>query len=152
MRRSPIFLVLVLACAPQGEELVLDGPPADLKASSRELYAQYESAIRESRREVLASFYHFRGALRVFNGAAERVSRAGLDSAYQSSWVAPTFFAWEDLTFDSLQVGTVLVTGGFKWLSKGATDTSRFLYVAVLQAADSGMAITFEHETLRPPR
>jgi hypothetical protein len=46
----------------------------------------------------------------------------------------------------------VLVTGGFRWQRSGQTDTSRFVYAALRQSADSGMATIFEHETERTHR
>jgi len=45
----------------------------------------------------------------------------------------------------------VLVTGGFRWQGAGEPDTARFISAALLVAQDSGMAIVFEHGTLRPP-
>ena len=62
----------------------------------------------------------------------------------------PAFFAWEALAFDSIAPGQVLVTGGFLWQSAGQPDTARFIYAALLEAVDSGLAIRFEHETARP--
>lgn len=153
LRLTTISIVALLACSPSSESPPsVDGPPADLKASARELFAQYEAAVRLHRREVIARFYHFEGAVRVINGTTSRMGRAQLDSVYRTTWTPPEFFTWEELSFDSLDPRTVLVTGGFRWARMGATDTARYLYAAVLQAVDSGMAIRFEHETIRPPR
>ena len=151
--RLAIFLgwiALVVACGKPPQQLVLDGPPADLKATAQELFSQYETAIRTPRREALARFYHFDGAVRVINGITTHMSRAQLDSVYRNAWTPPAFFAWEDLRYDSLDVGIVVVTGGFRWTPAGRADTLRYLYAAVLHAVDSGMAIRVEHETLRP--
>ena len=46
----------------------------------------------------------------------------------------------------------VLVTGGFLWQSAGQQDTAHYIYAALLEAVDSGMAMRFEHETARPVR
>jgi hypothetical protein len=144
---------VLLACSPtSGRQLPVDGPPANLKASAEQLYIQYEAALKAQRRESLAGFYHVDGAVRVINGTTSRMSRSQLDSVYRTSWVPPAFFAWEQLSYDSLDPGTVLVTGGFRWTRAGAVDTMRYLYAAVLQAVDSGIAIRFEHETIRPPQ
>ena len=45
----------------------------------------------------------------------------------------------------------MLVIGGFRWQGAGEPDTARFFYAALLVAEDAGMAIVFEHGTLRPP-
>ena len=145
-------LVLLSCSSSSGERSAGDGPPANLKASAERLYTQYEAALKAQRRESIAGFYHVDGAVRVVNGVTSRMSRSQLDSIYRTSWVPPAFFAWEPLSYDSLDAGTVLVTGGFRWTRAGAADTMRYLYAAVLQAVDSGMAIRFEHETIRPPQ
>ena len=129
---------------------MLDGPPDDLKASAAALYEAYGSALATPRRGDIAGFYHYDGALRVFNGVARRVTRAELQSQYQGYWSPPAFFAWEGLAFDSIGPGQVIVTGGFRWQSAGQQDTVPYIYAALLVAVDSGMAIVFEHETLRP--
>lgn len=49
--------------------------------------------------------------------------------------------------FDSLDTDRVLVTGFFRWQARGAADTSRYTYAALLEAADSGLVIRVEHET-----
>lgn len=149
--RWTAFSVLsLLACSSTERPPAIDGPAAGLKASAQELLARYEGAIRAHRREVIAGFYHPEGAVRVLNGTTTRSSRAQLDSRYRTAWMPPAFFAWEELSYDSLDPRTVLVTGGFRWARAGTTDTARYLYAAVLQAVDSGMAIRFEHETTRP--
>jgi hypothetical protein len=151
--RLAAWVVFCLACdaqRPQGS--TLDGPPADLTARSKELFSRYGAAISAPRPEALAGFYHADGALRVINGTTTRMSRAQLDSVYRTAWTPPAFFAWEDLQYDSLDVGTVVVTGGFRWTPAGRTDTLRYLYAAVLQVSDTGLAIRVEHETPRPPR
>jgi hypothetical protein len=146
-------VVALLACSPSSKSpSFVDGPPADLKASAQELFVQYEAAIKTSRREAIARFYHFDGAIRVLNGTTSRMSRPQLDSVYRTTWTPPAFFAWEELSYDSLDPGTVIVTGGFRWARLGTTDTLRYLYAALVHAVDSGMAIRFEHETLRPPQ
>jgi hypothetical protein len=130
----------------------VDGPPADLKASAAELYVAYGSALATPRRNAIASFYHYTGALVVFNGVARRMSRAELEAKYRGPWTPPAFFAWENLSFDSIGPGSVIVTGGFKWQTPGQPDTTRYVYAALVVAVDSGMSILFEHETLRPAK
>jgi len=150
-RHTGVGLLLSACASPPASSLMLDGPPADLKASSAELYQQYGTALSAPRRDALAGFYHYEGAVRVFNGVRRVVTRAELDSTYRRDWNPPEYFAWEQLTYDSLAPGLVLVTGGFLWKAKSRPDTTRFLYTALLEAADSGMVIRFEEETLRPP-
>jgi hypothetical protein len=146
-------VLAVLACSSSSEvQIIADGLPADPGASAQELFAQYEAAIKAHRREAIARFYDVAGVVRVINGTTSRLSRAQLDSVYRTTWTPPAFFAFDTLAYDVLDPGTVLVTGGFRWARAGASDTAHYLYAAVLQAADSGMVIRFEHETLRPPR
>lgn len=90
------------------------------------------------------------GALVVFNGDARRQSQAELARLYEGEWSRRAFFAWEGLVFDSIAPGQVVVTGGFRWLAAGASDTTRYIYAGMLMSADSGLRIVFEHETLRP--
>jgi hypothetical protein len=151
--RAPLLLAAAMLCGAQPAPAQSpDGPPVDLKASAAELYAAYGSALAAPRREAIGSFYHYDGALVVLNGVARRMSRADLEKKYRGSWTPPAFFAWEGLRFDSVGPGSVIVTGGFKWRSPGQPDTTRYLYAALVVAVDSGMAIVFEHETLRPAR
>jgi hypothetical protein len=121
-----------------------------LKAAAAAHYEAYGAALAIPRRSAIAGFYHRDGALIVFNGVSRRQSHAELARRYEGSWNPPAYFAWENLAFDSIAPREVIVTGGFRWLSAGQRDTMRFIYAAVLVAADSGMAIIFEHETLRP--
>lgn len=121
-----------------------------LKANAAQFYESYALALATPRREAIATFYHPEGAITVLDGAVRRLSRADLDRKYRGAWTPPAFFTWEDLSFDSIGTGTMIVTGGFKWQGPGQTDTTRYLYAALLVAVDSGMAIRFEHETVRP--
>jgi hypothetical protein len=129
---------------------MLDGPPADLKASAAAFYEAYGSALATPRRGAIADFYHHDGALVVFNGRASRLSRDDLQRKYKGSWSPPAFFAWDGLTFDSIGPGEVIVTGSFRWQSAGQRDTIPYVYAALLVAVDSGLAIVFEHETIHP--
>ncbi len=143
--------MLVMACAARSTSgSMRNASSADLRSRAAALYQSYGSALATPRRGAIAGFYHPDGAIVVLNGVARRVSRAELQSKYQGSWSPPAFFAWEGLSFDSIGPGEVMVTGGFRWQSAGQRDTVPYIYAAFLVAADSGMAIVFEHETLRP--
>ncbi|HEU4799458.1 MAG TPA: hypothetical protein VFS94_02375 [Gemmatimonadales bacterium] len=145
--------LLVMACAPHvTPESMPARRSADLRASAAALYEAYGSALATPRREAIAGFYHADGALIVFNGKARRQTQAELRSRYGQSWTPPAYFTWDELRFDSIGPGEVLVTGGFKWQSTGQRDTVPYIYAALLAADDSGLAIVFEHETLRPGR
>ena len=157
MRRTSAALtgmvLLLAACAPAASpSRASDEHRGDLRASAAELYRQYGMAISAPRREALAGFYSPVGAIRVINGTRRELTRGQLDSVYRGPWNPPEYFAWEELTYDSIGVGRVVVTGGFRWKARGDPDTTRFLYAALLEAADSGMTIRVEVETARPPR
>ena len=92
------------------------------------------------------------GALIVQAGQRRFHSRAAIDSFYRGPWHGPAYFAWDTLAFDTLPSDLVLVTGRFRWLAAGATDTTRFIYSAILQPVDSGLAIRVEQETPAPSR
>jgi hypothetical protein len=141
-------VAVLAACPAPGEEPV--EPAVSIVASARGLFARYEAAIKNHERVAIAAFYDTDSVVRVINGSTSRTSRAQLDTIYRTRWTPPTFFAWEEMAYDALDSATVLVTGGFRWTTAGSTDTTRYLYAAVLQARDSGMVIRFEHETLRP--
>lgn len=154
-RLIPLVLVLAAslgACASVRTPIAMDRPPADLTVSAASLYRQYGDALKAGRRSAIADFYHPQGALIVFNGVPRRQSRDELRQQYLTFWSPPDFFEWEGLTFDSISTSQVIVTGGFRWKSAGQPDTARFIYAAVVAAVDSGMAIVFEHETVRPPQ
>lgn len=140
-----------MACAPRPAP-VRGVAAAELTASAAAHYQAYGQALATPQREAIAAFYHPDGVLLVLNGASERHSRAVIDRRYREQWSPPAYFAWDDLTFDSIGPGQVLVNGGFRWQSAGQQDTVPFIYAALLVAVDSGMAIAFEHETLRPRR
>lgn len=148
---SALLIVLAASCAQGVQES--DPPTAqqvDLKAEAAAHYEGYGQALANGQRTAIADFYHPEGALIVFNGDPQRQSRDVLRRRYEGAWTPPAWFAWEDLAFDSLAPDKVLVTGGFRWHSAGESDTTRFIYAAILVASDSGMGIVFEHETLRP--
>ncbi len=143
--------LLAAACAPGATPAPRrDGPPMDLRAAAAAHYEAYGSALATPRRDAIAGFYHPEGALVVFNGVARRSTRAELDARYRGPWSPPAFFAWEGLTFDAIGADQVIVTGGFRWQGAGQRDTVPYIYAALLVAVDSGLAIVFEHETLRP--
>jgi hypothetical protein len=157
MRFPALFAVgvatcLAIACSTPPRAALTDGPPRDLVASATRFFDAYGKAVREGRSDALAGFYAPSGAVRVLNGHRQRLTRSALDSMYRGGWQAPAHFAWENLEFDSLDAERVVVTGFFRWQARGASDTSRFTYAALLQAADSGLAIRFEHETAVPAR
>lgn len=127
-----------------------DAPPADLRAAAESMYTRYSAAIATAQRGAIPAFYHQDGALVVFNGESRKMSREALRERYTTAWVPPQYFAWEDLEFAPVSATQVLVTGGFRWQAPAQTDTSRFIYAALLVTSDSGLAIVFEHETLRP--
>jgi len=77
------------------------------------------------------------------------MTRDALDSLYRGAWSPPVYFAWDGLTFDSLDVATVAVSGRALWQGARQVDTTVFEYAAVVVAVDSGLAIVFEHETRR---
>jgi hypothetical protein len=147
-----IAMCLTIACSTPPRATPTDGPPGDLVASATRFFDAYGNAVRAGRSDALAGFYAPSGAIRVLNGQRERLTRSAIDSMYRGGWQAPAYFAWENLEYDSLDAERVVVTGFFRWQARGAADTSRFTYAALLQAADSGLAIRFEHETATPAR
>ena len=151
------WLTLVLAacffgCKPQSQPPHTDGPPQDLLASAARFYDAYARDLRVGRGRALARYYAPEGALIAFAGHRMRLSRSSIDSIYRTSWQGPVYFAWDSLTFDSLSPSLVLVTGGFRWQAAGSRDTTPFIYVSLLEAVDSGLALRFEHETPNPPK
>jgi hypothetical protein len=153
MRHVPsmvLGLVAVLSACTSKAPKFLDRPPEDLLRSAAQFYDAYGKDLQAHRQGKLAQYYHPNGAIVVVAGRRQHYSHATLDSIYRGSWQGPAYFSWDTLAFDSLSPGIVLVTGRFSWLASGATDTSRFIYAALLQAVDSGLAITFEHETPAP--
>jgi hypothetical protein len=124
---------------------------SDAPADARAFYERYAAALKAHRRETLASFYSPHGALIVINGARYRLTNRGIDSVYRGAgWQGPLFFAWDSLAFEVLSQRQVLVTGGFGWLRAGSADTSRYIYLSILDATPSGLKIRVEHETDRP--
>ncbi|MGE0439656.1 MAG: hypothetical protein AB7L66_07260 [Gemmatimonadales bacterium] len=140
-----------LGCAaPAAETPGREADAAALRPAAEALYRAYGQAVATGPGEAVAAFYHPGGAVRVLNGTAQRLSRAALDSSYRSGWSAPGYFSWTDLTFDPFGPDQVLVSGGFRWLPVGGRDTTAWIYAALLERTDSGLAIRFEHETLKP--
>lgn len=148
---AALLIALTSACAHDaGVSEPVSTPPIDLQAAAAAHYEGYGRALADGNRSAIAGFYHPDGALIVFNGDPRRQSQAELHSRYAGAWTPPAWFTFDDLAFDSIAPARVLVTGGFRWHAAGTTDTTRFIYAAVLAASDSGMGIIFEHETLRP--
>ena len=158
MRRHRLTCALLLTallgtgCTAPVPASQVDGPPGGLNARAATLFEAYSRAIVTPHRDSIAGFYHPRGALRVINGVSRRLSRAALDSSYRGPWSPPAYFSFDSLAFDSIAPDQVIVTGGFRWQSRGQPDTARYLYAGLLQVVGSGLFIRFEHETARPPR
>ena len=156
MTRTSNLLALALAiaaCSGRSERPVVatDGSSAWLVAAADSLYQDYGNALRTGDRGRIAQFYSTRGAWRVFNGHSAHLTRATIDSGYRNSWSPPAFFTWDSLQFDFLAPSRVLVVGRFRWQSIGQADTGSYAYAGILEAADSGMVISFEHETRLAP-
>lgn len=148
--RLTAALVVAAACTRPVVRTGDSAGPADLGAQAEQMYRAYGEALTTPRPELLSGFYHPDGALIVLDGVAGRYTRQEIDTRYRTAWTAPAFFAWDSLAFDSIGPGQLLVTGNLRWQSKGQPDTSRVIYAALLVAADSGLAIRFEHETIVP--
>ena len=156
MTRMTIFVAFVLAiaaCDGRSErlEVATDGSSARLVAAADSLYQDYGQALRTGDRGRIAQFYSARGAWRVLNGHSAHLTRATIDSGYRYNWSPPAFFTWDSLQFDFLAPSRVLVVGRFRWQSVGQADTGSYAYAGILEAADSGMVISFEHETRLAP-
>ena len=148
--RTYFFLLAVATCRPHAAPAT-DQRSEPLVRSAEQLYDAYVRDVRAGRRGSIARYYDARGALIVVGGHRRYYSRAAIDSFYRGPWQAPAFFAWDTLAFDSLAPGLVAVTGQFRWLRRGTTDTARFIYAAVVLPADSVMVIRMEDETPAPP-
>jgi hypothetical protein len=118
----------------------------------REFYAAYEAALKAHRRDTIAQFYHAGGALIVVNGIRMALNSAQIDSTYRGPWEGPAFFAFDNLQFHTISPAQVVVTGGFRWLSAQSADTTRYVYLAIIDRTPTGPRIRVEHETERPPR
>jgi hypothetical protein len=146
----PALTACCIGCKPHQAALQRDGPPPDLLASATRFYDAYARDLREGHAGALAHYYAAEGALIVIGGHRRHLSRSSIDSIYKISWKGPAYFTWDSLSFDSLSPALVLVTGGFKWQAVGSRDTTLFIYVSLLEAIDSGLALRFEHETPNP--
>ncbi|SRR5713101_1311495 len=145
------FLTVLVACDGQHPRST-DRPSEDLLRSAAQFYEAYSQDARTHKREKLAQYYAPSGAVIVLAGQRRFYSRAAIDSFYRGPWQGPAYFAWDTLAFDLLSPDLVLVTGRFRWLATGATDTTQYIYAAILQTVDSGLAIRVEHETPAPSR
>ena len=139
----------VLACA-SNQPRSSDIPSQDLRTDASAFYESYGAALKAHRRDTLAQYYSPEGALIVFNGARMQLSRNGIDSVYRGRWQGPVFFSWDSMTYEVIRPRQVLVTGQFRWQPPGSADTSRYIYLSILEATDSGIRIRVEHETLMP--
>lgn len=113
-------------------------------------YDVYTAALRAQRRDTLARFYHPNGALVVFNGQPMQLTNASIDSFYRGPWQGPQFFSFDSLRFQPLNSSQVLVTGGFRWQWQNSADTTRYVYLSILERTRSGLRIRLEHETEWP--
>ena len=118
----------------------------------RQFYAAYEAALRAHRRDTLPQFYHPAGALIVLNGGRMALSPSQIDSTYRGPWEGPAFFSFDNLQFHVMSPAQVVVTGGFRWLRPQSADTSRYVYLALVDRVPAGLRIRVEHETEHPNR
>jgi len=145
-------LLAALVACDRRHPSATDTPSQDVLRAAARFYDAYSEDARAHRREKLAQYYAPNGALIVLAGQRRFYSRAAIDSFYRGPWQGPAYFAWDTLAFDTLSSNLVLVTGRFRWLAAGARDTTRFIYAAILQTADSSLAIRVEQETPAPNR
>jgi ketosteroid isomerase-like protein len=148
---SAVILMMLVACARSRPPAGPPTPPvlsAERAAEARTLFYDYETALRAGQRNRLVSFYAPSGAVIVFNGQRSFRTPAQIDSLYRgSAWQPPVFFAFDNLAYDALSGGDVLVTGRFRWLRAQSADTLRLTYLAVLRQTPAGLRISVEHET-----
>lgn len=141
-----IALTIVGACTTA--RVLDDSSDRNLRNEAIAFYDRYSAALRAGERTRLAQFYSPQGALLVINGQRMRMTHAGIDSIYRGpGWSPPVFFEFQDLDYEELPGRQVLVTGRFRWLRAANADTGRFVYLAIVQPVDSGVAIRLEHET-----
>lgn len=147
-----LFLVgaslALTACSPPVRDV--HNPTPRSPSETRSLYDSYAAALRLHRREQLADFYHPEGATIVFDGVRRVSTHAAIATRYREGWQGPAFFAFDSLHFEPLGAAHVLVTGGFRWLSAQSVDTTRYIYLAILENTSAGPRIRVEHETRRP--
>lgn len=135
----------VTACSPS------TSPESELSSEAgRQFYQRYEAALQARRGDTLAAFYRQDSARIIINGMSLQLSNAGIDSIYRGDWQGPSDFAFEDLHFEPIGPGQLLVTGGFNWIVSESSDTLPFIYLAILEQTDVGPRIRLEHETQRP--
>src|SRR5687768_1867143 len=142
------LLALVLCCVSPISAQDRQGPQST--DDVRQFYSAYEAALKSHRRDTLSQFYHPAGALIVLNGGRMALSHARIDSTYRGAWEGPAFFSFDDLQFHVMSPVQIVVTGGFRWLRPQSADTTRYVYLALVDRGPTGLRIRVEHETERP--
>jgi hypothetical protein len=119
-------------------------------SATRAFYDSYAAALQSHRRGELADFYHPQGATIILNGERNVSTHDEIARRYRERWQGPDFFAFDSLRFEPLGAAHVLVSGAFRWLSRQSADTTRYIYLALLENTSAGPRIRVEHETRRP--
>ncbi len=137
-----LFVVLLLgALCLRAEEAPRPPPP-------EQFMAEYAQLMLAGDREALIRLYAPNGTLVIGEEFDDYASLELTAEIYRDHWVAPTAFAWRDLTYRHLHPQVVNITGGFDWTSPQFPQGARFNYSALLVRVENKWRIRSETEFL----
>jgi hypothetical protein len=129
-------------------------PAHDVKHDRRERAAAfmegYAQDLRGHRRDALPARYHPDGAFRMGHGRKRFLTADSLVEAYRTRWRGPTYFQWEDLSYEPLPPDAVVVVGKFRWADTTQSDTLVYSYTALLTQHKDSLRIRVEDESRAP--
>ncbi len=109
--------------------------------------ASYAQDLRLGQRTALADRYHPDGAYFLGDGEKMFEAHAKTRQYYASKWVAPTAFQWDELSYEPLGSGAILVLGKFKLQHAGKPEVRTYSYSALLVPVACQLKIRMEDES-----
>jgi hypothetical protein len=120
-----------------------------LVAGAQAFMDAYATDLRAGARERIADRYDPRGAWLVGNGQKALHPADSIRARYVNQWRPPASFEWQDLSYEVVGPGAVVVTGRFIW-SVSAARRLPCSYTALLLRQDGRFRIRLEDESCDP--
>ena len=115
----------------------------------REFLTAYAEDIRHHRREAIVNRYDRRGIFALGNGGKSFDSFETVKKNYQTDWIGPMSFEWDDVSVEVLSPEAAVVAGRFKWQPPKTEQPQIYSYTGLLVKDSGQWRIRLEDESRR---
>ena len=151
---AALAVMAAAGCAGRGAEIPSWRGPSlahqlQIVRDAEAFMADYARLLRSGDRAAIAALYDPDGAILVRNGERIAASPADMVQRYaRESWQPPVTFAWQNLHFEAVGAGAVVILGEFAWGGGGSPQIGT--YHALLRREEGRLFIRIEDEALLP--